>query len=108
VGQAVDSAHAVAPNSTAAHSRSTCPLIRPQGTVLGDPGKDGNVCVVWAGGGLVGGVFLVQVRDSEMMVAAQGGALQLIVLDHADFSDEWFQDSVVQRWRDGDALIPEE
>ncbi|MCA1709370.1 MAG: DUF3732 domain-containing protein, partial [Actinobacteria bacterium] len=30
-------------------------------------------------------------------VAAQDGALQLIVLDHADFSDEWFQDSVVQR-----------
>lgn len=39
-------------------------------------------------------------------VAAQDGALQLIVLDHADFSDQWFQDSVVQRWRDGEALIP--
>lgn len=39
-------------------------------------------------------------------VAAQDGALQLIVLDHADFSEDWFQDSVVQRWRDGDALIP--
>jgi hypothetical protein len=39
-------------------------------------------------------------------VAAHDGALQLIVLDHADFSDDWFQDSVVQRWRDGEALIP--
>jgi hypothetical protein len=41
-------------------------------------------------------------------VASHSGALQLIVLDHADFSDEWFQASVVQRWRDGEALIPSE
>jgi Protein of unknown function (DUF3732) len=41
-------------------------------------------------------------------VMAHDGALQLIVLDHADFSDDWFQDSVVQRWRDGEALIPSE
>ncbi|HMS72607.1 MAG TPA: DUF3732 domain-containing protein, partial [Baekduia sp.] len=34
------------------------------------------------------------------------GRLQVIALDHADFEDEWFQGSVVQRWRDGDALIP--
>lgn len=39
-------------------------------------------------------------------VAAHDGALQLIVLDHADFSDDWFQASVVERWRDGEALIP--
>jgi hypothetical protein len=39
-------------------------------------------------------------------VAAHNGALQLIALDHADFSDEWFQDSVIQRWRQSDALIP--
>lgn len=39
---------------------------------------------------------------------ARDGALQLIVLDHADFSDDWFQASVVQRWRDGEALIPSE
>jgi Protein of unknown function (DUF3732) len=39
-------------------------------------------------------------------VAHHDGALQLIVLDHADFADQWFQDSVVQRWRDGAALIP--
>jgi hypothetical protein len=39
-------------------------------------------------------------------VGARGGSLQLIALDHADFSDQWFQDCVVQRWRDGEALIP--
>jgi hypothetical protein len=39
-------------------------------------------------------------------VAAREGALQLIALDHADFGDQWFQDCVVQRWRDGEALIP--
>ena len=41
-------------------------------------------------------------------VAAHNGALQLIVLDHADFGDDWFQASVVQRWREGGALIPSE
>lgn len=39
-------------------------------------------------------------------VQRQGGALQIIALDHADFEDGWFQDSVAHRWRDGDALIP--
>ena len=39
-------------------------------------------------------------------VAARDGSLQLIALDHADFGDQWFQDCVVQRWRDGEALIP--
>ncbi len=39
-------------------------------------------------------------------VQRQSGALQVIALDHADFEDDWFQDSVVHRWRDGDALIP--
>jgi hypothetical protein len=36
------------------------------------------------------------------------GQLQIIALDHADFEDPWFQDTVVQRWRDGEALIPRE
>ena len=34
------------------------------------------------------------------------GSLQLIVLDHADFDDDWFDLCVVERWRDGNALIP--
>lgn len=39
-------------------------------------------------------------------VDAQSGALQLIVVDHADFGDDWFQAAVVERWRAGAALIP--
>ena len=39
-------------------------------------------------------------------IQAREGSLQLIIVDHADFSDSWFQDSVIQRWRDGEALIP--
>jgi hypothetical protein len=31
---------------------------------------------------------------------------QIIVCDHADLSDEWFQDSVRYRWRAGMADIP--
>lgn len=34
------------------------------------------------------------------------GKLQIIALDHADFEDEWFADSVEHRWRGGETLIP--
>lgn len=42
------------------------------------------------------------------VVRGLGGTLQVIALDHADFDDDWFADSVVQRWREGEALIPAE
>lgn len=41
------------------------------------------------------------------VVEQLGGRLQVIALDHADFEDGWFAESVVQRWRGGDALIPQ-
>lgn len=47
----------------------------------------------------------------EMMhetIAKQKGKLQIIVLDHADFPDSWFKDSVIENWRNGTALIPQE
>lgn len=34
------------------------------------------------------------------------GQLQIIAFDHADFADDWFQDSIIETWRDGTALIP--
>ncbi|RAX14851.1 DUF3732 domain-containing protein [Pseudarthrobacter sp. AG30] len=34
------------------------------------------------------------------------GQLQIIAFDHADFADEWFQESIIETWRDGIALIP--
>lgn len=42
------------------------------------------------------------------VVEQLSGRLQVIALDHADFEDTWFSESVVQRWRGGDALIPQE
>lgn len=37
------------------------------------------------------------------------GQFQVIVADHADFKDdETFQSSIVQRWRDGNKLVPED
>ena len=33
---------------------------------------------------------------------------QIIVCDHANLSDQWFQDSVVHNWRDGRKLIPQD
>jgi polyhydroxyalkanoate synthesis regulator phasin len=41
------------------------------------------------------------------VVAGLDEALQVIVLDHADFDVDWFQASVRERWRAGEALIPQ-
>ncbi|KAA0977175.1 DUF3732 domain-containing protein [Paeniglutamicibacter gangotriensis] len=41
-------------------------------------------------------------------VTAFDGELQIIVFDHADFEDSWFQESIIETWRDGTALIPRE
>jgi hypothetical protein len=43
---------------------------------------------------------------THQIVDQLGGALQVVALDHADFGDTWFDESVIERWRDGDALIP--
>lgn len=32
--------------------------------------------------------------------------LQVIVLDHANLDLPWFQQAVVENWRDGEALVP--
>ncbi len=40
------------------------------------------------------------------VVAGLDGQLQIIAFDHADFSDQWFKDSIIETWRDGTALIP--
>jgi hypothetical protein len=36
------------------------------------------------------------------------GQLQVIVTDHADLDEEWFSEAVVERWRDGAKLVPDE
>ena len=33
---------------------------------------------------------------------------QVIITEHADIAEEWYQDAVVERWRRGNALIPAE
>ncbi len=32
---------------------------------------------------------------------------QVIITDHADLKESWFQDSVIERWRHGNKLVPE-
>ena len=36
------------------------------------------------------------------------GDFQLIVLDHAHIDEDWFEDAIVEEWRHGTALVPEE
>lgn len=35
------------------------------------------------------------------------GGLQVIVTDHADLNQKWFQKAVIERWRDGKKLVPD-
>lgn len=42
------------------------------------------------------------------VVAALTGDLQVIVCDHANLADDWFQDAVIGNWRNGIAFIPNE
>jgi hypothetical protein len=40
------------------------------------------------------------------VVAELGGRLQVIITDHANLEDSWFQEAVTENWRGGGALIP--
>ncbi|ARH89028.1 DUF3732 domain-containing protein [Streptomyces sp. MOE7] len=42
------------------------------------------------------------------VVAGLDGGFQMIVSDHANLPEPWFQDCVRYNWRDGEALIPQE
>lgn len=42
------------------------------------------------------------------VVKMLGGQFQVIVTDHANINQEWFQDCVVERWREGEKLVPPE
>jgi hypothetical protein len=33
---------------------------------------------------------------------------QVIITEHADIKEEWYQDAIVERWRYGIKLIPED
>lgn len=40
------------------------------------------------------------------VTALLGNQLQIIVCDHANLPDDWFQAAVIDNWRDGRRLIP--
>lgn len=42
------------------------------------------------------------------VVAQLAPGLQVIVTEHADLDEEWFRAAVIERWRDGKKLVPEE
>jgi hypothetical protein len=51
-----------------------------------------------------------RVRELYHLIAdyaeAHAGSLQVIVVDHARFSDDWFQSKIVHDWHGGEKLIP--
>jgi hypothetical protein len=42
------------------------------------------------------------------VVQELNGEFQIIITDHANINQQWFQESVVERWREGSKLIPSE
>lgn len=38
---------------------------------------------------------------------AHHGAMQVIIIDHARYADEWFTSRVRYNWHDGEKLIPD-
>jgi Protein of unknown function (DUF3732) len=42
------------------------------------------------------------------VVESLGGQFQVIITEHADLQDDWFQSAVIQRWRGDDKLIPKD
>lgn len=42
------------------------------------------------------------------VVAELNPGLQIIVTEHADIDRDWYQNAIVERWRGGDALIPQD
>jgi len=41
-------------------------------------------------------------------VEAVAPGLQVILIEHADLNDAWFRDAIVERWRGGKKLVPED
>jgi hypothetical protein len=48
-----------------------------------------------------------QIEVIREMVERLDNRLQVIVIEHADFDVDWYQAAVRERWRDGEALIPQ-
>jgi len=42
------------------------------------------------------------------VVAELNPGFQIIVTEHADIDRDWYQNAIVERWRGGDALIPQD
>ena len=40
-------------------------------------------------------------------VRESGGKFQVILTEHADLEEDWYREAVIERWRGGEALIPQ-
>jgi hypothetical protein len=41
-------------------------------------------------------------------VEAVAPGLQVILIEHADINEDWYRDAVIERWRGGKKLVPED
>ena len=42
------------------------------------------------------------------VVAARASGLQVIITEHADLDEDWYSSAVIERWREGIKLVPED
>lgn len=42
----------------------------------------------------------------QEVINSLDGGMQVIITDHANIDEPWFQQSITERWREGEALIP--
>ena len=54
--------------------------------------------------GDLGVVESIDADAQEIMISFDGRPV--IVADHVELLEDWFRDAIVQRWRDGIALVP--
>jgi hypothetical protein len=47
-------------------------------------------------------------RHNEVPTVPLAPELQIIVTDHANLSEKWFQDAIIEEWRGGKELVPSE
>jgi hypothetical protein len=45
-------------------------------------------------------------RAGHQYCGELGPDMQIIVADHVELLDDWFRESIAERWRDGIALVP--
>jgi hypothetical protein len=51
---------------------------------------------------------LTRARVTQLLDLLVSPDLQVILIEHADLNEGWYQNAIVERWREGKKLVPED